>query len=353
MKRSATIDLRSDTVTRPTPAMRQAIANAEVGDDALGDDPTVRALEERVAHLLGKEAALFFPSGIMANETALLLLGRRGSEVIVEAASHFVDWELGAPAALAGVQLRPVPTDDGLLTAEAVEQAIRPPIAFQLRTSAICVENTHNASGGRVLALHSMRAIRDVAVRHQLPVHLDGARLWNAAVASGVHEAAFADCADTVMVTLSKGLGCPVGSLLAASPAHIAEARIHRRRLGGSMRQSGLLAAAGLYALDHHRQRLHEDHERARRLARLAATVPGLTVVPPETNIVMFEVTRPDLDAAQVITRLAEAGILMVVFTRRRFRAVTHLDIDDAAVDAAAQALSDVLTQDRVEPAGG
>lgn len=337
------IDLRSDTVTRPTPGMRQAIAAAEVGDDALGDDPTVRALEERVAALLGKQAALFFPSGIMANETALLVLGRRGTEIVVEASSHFVDWELGAPAALAGVQLRPVQSPDGQLTPEAVADAIRPDIPFQIRTSVVCVENTHNAAGGRVLPLAAMRAIHDVARVHGLPVHLDGARLWNAAVATGIAESEYAAAADTVMVTLSKGLGCPIGSMLAGSVDVIAEARTVRRRLGGAMRQAGILAAAGLYALDHHRERLHQDHARARSLAERARDVPGLEVITPQTNIVMFDIVRPDLDAAAVVARLAAAGVRMVVFQRRRVRAVTHLDIDDTAIDTAVTALEAAL----------
>lgn len=337
------VDLRSDTVTRPTPGMRQAIASAVVGDDALGDDPTVRALEERIAALLGKEAALFFPSGIMANETALLVLGTRGTEVIVEATSHFVDWELGAPAALAGVQLRAVAAPDSLLTPELVADAIRPDIPFQIRTSVVCVENTHNAAGGRILPLATLRGIHEVARTHHLPVHLDGARLWNAAAASNIPESGYAAAADTVMVTLSKGLGCPVGSLLAGPADALAEARMVRRRLGGTMRQAGILAAAGLYALDHHRDRLAEDHARARRLAERAAEVPGLEVVTPETNIVMFDIIRPDLDAAALVARLAAAGVLMVVFTRRRVRAVTHLDIDDAAIDRAARALDAAL----------
>lgn len=341
---SATIvDLRSDTVTRPTAAMRAAIAAAEVGDDALGDDPTVARLEARVADLLGKEAALFFPSGIMANETALLVLARPGTEVVVEATSHFVDWELGAPAALAGVQLRPVAATNAILTADAVEAAIRPPSRLQIRTSAVCLENTHNAAGGRILPLDAMRAVHAVAQAHGLPVHLDGSRLWNATAATGIPEARYAACADTVMVTLSKGLGCPVGSLLAGSADRMELARVTRRRLGGAMRQSGLLAAAGLHALDHHRDRLSDDHARARHLARLAADVHGLRVIEPETNIVMFDIERTDLDAAAVVHGLEREGVRMVEFTRRRVRAVTHLDVDDDGVVRAASALRAVM----------
>jgi threonine aldolase len=337
------VDLRSDTVTRPTAAMRAAIAAAEVGDDALGDDPTVARLEARIAALLGKAAALFFPSGIMANETALLVLARPGTEVVVEATSHFVDWELGAPAALAGVQLRPVATPDAILTADAVEAAIRPPSRLQIQTSAVCLENTHNAAGGRILPLDGMRAVRAVARAHGLPVHLDGSRLWNVSAATGIPETEYAACADTVMVTLSKGLGCPVGSLLAGATDLMERARVCRRRLGGAMRQSGLLAAAGLHALDHHRDRLTEDHARARRLARLAADIPGLRVIEPETNIVMLDIERPDLDAAAVVQALQRRGVRMVDFTRRRVRAVTHLDVDDDGVDRAATALRAVL----------
>jgi threonine aldolase len=339
---SRAVDLRSDTVTRPTPAMRAAIAHAEVGDDALGDDPTVHRLEAVVAELLDKEAALFFPSGIMANEAALAVLAPRGSEAIVDATSHFFDWELGAPSALSGVQLRPVPTPDGLLTADLVADAIRPPLRLQIRTGAICLENTHNAAGGKVHPLASMRAIRDVARAHALPVHLDGARLWNAATATRAAEADFAACADTVMVTLSKGLGCPVGSLLAGPAPAIDEARILRRRLGGAMRQSGILAAAGLYALEHHRDRLAEDHENAADLARLAAGIDGIGVTPPETNIVMFDLLHPEWTAADFVRRLAEQGVRFVEFSRRRLRAVTHMDVDAQGIGLAAEALARV-----------
>ncbi|HEY8470136.1 MAG TPA: GntG family PLP-dependent aldolase [Longimicrobiales bacterium] len=337
------VDLRSDTVTRPTPAMREAIARAEVGDDSVGDDPTVKALEARVAALLGKEAALFFPSGIMANEAALLVLAPPGTEVVVEATCHIVDWEDGAPAHWAGVQLRAVPTPDGILTAEHVRGAIRRPSPFQIRTSLISLENTHNAAGGRILPLEVMREIRAVAREHGLPVHLDGARLWNAAAATGIPEAAWAAEADTVMVTLSKGLGCPAGSLLAGDAAVIEQAWRVRRRLGGGMRQVGLLAAAGLYALDHHRARLAEDHARARALAALAREIPGLRVSEPETNIVMFDILAGDLTAAEVLRRLRQHGVLMSEFGLRRIRAVTHLDVDDDGIRRAAAALAAVL----------
>lgn len=339
----AVVDLRSDTVTRPTTAMRQAIAAAEVGDDTLGDDPTVRRLEERIADILGKEAAAFFPSGIMANQTALLVLGRRGTEVVCEASCHILDWELGAAAANAGLQLHGVTAPDGVLSADLVAAAIRPPSKFMVQTSVIAVENTHNGAGGRVTPIETMRAIRDLALERGLAVHLDGARLWNTAVATGVAEAEFAACADTVMVTLSKGLGCPVGSMLAGSTEIMEAARTARRRLGGSLRQAGILAAAGLHALDHHRERLADDHARARRLARHAADVRGLRVVQPDTNIVMFDIDRDDINASDVLERLATHGVLMTPFSATRVRAVTHLDVDDEGIERATEALAAAL----------
>lgn len=337
------IDLRSDTVTRPTPGMRQAIANAEVGDDQFGDDPTVRRLEERVAELLGKEMALLFPTGMMANETALMTLCAPSTEVVAEARCHFIDWEDGAPAQLAHVMMRGVPTADGVLTPDAVEAAIRPPNFSQPRTSAIALENTHNAAGGKVMPIETMRAIAAVAERHSLPVHLDGARLWNASAATRVPVRDFAACADTVMVCLSKGLGCPVGSMLAGPKAVLDCAKRTRRRLGGAMRQSGILAAAGLYALDHHVERLVEDHARARRLAEMLGQIPALAVIPPDTNILMVDLVPGGIDAPTLVARLKEKRVLVTPFTNRRVRFVTHLDVDDAGIEAAARAVAEVL----------
>jgi threonine aldolase len=338
------VDLRSDTVTRPTPAMRQAIADAEVGDDQLGDDPTVRRLEERVAEILGKEAALLFPTGIMANQTAIALHGRPGTEAVIEADGHIFQWEEAAAAAWAGVQLRPVATPDGILTADHVRAGIRPAgNRYQPRTSLICVENTHNGAGGRILPLDTLRSIRAVADEHGLPVHMDGARLWNAAVASDVTLAEFAATADTLMVTLSKGLGCPVGSLLAGTADAMDEAWRIRRRMGGAMRQSGILAAAGLHALDHHIDRLADDHRRARRLADQAATLPGVSAVNPDTNIVMLDLDPDAPDAHALAARLADHGVLLIPFAARRIRAVTHLDVDDDGIETAIMALAAAL----------
>lgn len=338
------IDLRSDTVTRPTPGMREAIASAEVGDDALGDDPTVRRLEERIATLLGKERSLFFPSGIMANETAIVVLGRPGTEAVVEATCHLIDWEGAAAAAWAGVQLRPVPTEDGILTADAVRGAIRPVTnPYQPDTSLICVENTHNAAGGKVVPLAALRDIRALADEHGLPIHMDGARLWHAAIAAGDPLAELAATADTVMVTLSKGLGCPVGSLLAGTDEVIERAWDVRRRMGGSMRQSGILAAAGLYALDHHLDRLADDHRRARMIADLASDLDGVRPVAPETNIVMLDLLRNDLDAATIVSDLAERGVHLSMFSPKRLRAVTHLDVNDEGVRFAMEVLAEIV----------
>ena len=325
------IDLRSDTVTRPSAAMRKAIAAAEVGDDLLGDDPTVKRLEHMAAELLGKEAAIFLPTGTMGNAIAINILTRPGTEVILEAHAHIFEWELGGPAQFSGVQLRPVATPDGLLTPDLVAAAIRP--SYQLRTSLVCVENTHNGSGGRVMPKAQVAAIADVARKNNLPLHLDGARLWNAAAASAVAEAEFAAHTDTVMVSLSKGLGCPAGSLLCGTRDHIDAARPVRRRLGGAMRQSGILAAAGIYAIENNRARLTEDHEHAQLLAeRVGATKP-------ESNILMIDVP----NAADVVARLKEKGVLLVEYSPTRVRAITHLDVSRGDVERAADALARVI----------
>lgn len=334
------VDLRSDTVTRPTPGMREAMFQAEVGDDVLDHDPTTLALEEKVAALLGKEAALFFPSGVQANQTALAVHGRPGTEAIVEAGAHVFNYEEGAGAALSGLQLRTVPTPDGLLSPALIRDAIRPPSPYVPETSLICLENTHNGAGGRLLPLETMRGIREVALGAGLPLHLDGARLWHAGAASGVPPAEYAAVVDTVMVCMSKGLGAPVGSLLAGSRASMDRAWRIRRRLGGGMRQSGVLAAAGIFALDHHLDRLPEDHRRARRLAEGAAEIPGIEAVPPDTNIVMLDLMGEGASVEEVLAALAEVGVLMVPFGPRRIRAVTHLDIDDQGIERALEALA-------------
>ncbi len=332
----ALIDLRSDTVTLPTPAMRAAMAAAEVGDDVYGEDPTVRRLEERAAELLGTEAALFVPSGTMGNQVAIACHTYPGQEVIVEASSHIYNVELGTMARFSGVQPRVLVGDRGVFTAPQVALAIRPDLYYLSPTGLVCLENTHNAAGGRIWPLDGAREVLALAHARGIPVHLDGARIFNAAVALGVPAGELAAGFDSVMFCLSKGLGCPVGSVLCGSRAFIAEGRRVRKALGGGMRQAGILAAAGLYALEHHVDRLAEDHLHARLLAEGLAQVPGLSVVPPETNIVLFRIERGP-DAAELCERLRARGVLAspagAGTSPREIRMVTHLGISRPDVE--------------------
>jgi len=321
--------------------MRRAMAEAEVGDDQLDGDPTTRRLEARVAELLGKEAALFFPSGTQANQVAVHVLAPRGTEAIVEADAHIRHFEKAAAAVLSGVQLCPVAGTGGVLAPEQVAAAIRTGSVFLPRTSLIALENTHNAAGGRVTPPEVMDAICAVAREHRLPVHVDGARLWNAAVAAGVPPARLVREATTVMVSFSKGLGCPVGSCLAGPRAVMEEAWHARARFGGGMRQSGVLTAACWYALEHNLARLGEDHANARLLADRLAGNPGVSVIPPETNIVMLDLTR--VTAEDAMAKLAAAGVTVSRFGPRRVRAVTHLDVTAEQVTRAADIMGRVL----------
>jgi threonine aldolase len=338
------IDLRSDTVTRPTAAMRQAMASAEVGDDVLDGDPTARRLESRVAELLGKERALFFPSGTMANQTAIWLLARRGSDVLVDQDAHVLLWEYAGAAALCGVQCRALAPAPGRLVLDA---ATLDSAAGRLAGNAtlLCLENTHNGAGGVVTGAAELAAMAAVARRHGLRVHLDGARLWNASAATDDPLDALAAPADTVMVSFTKGLGAPVGAVLAGSAEAMADARVARRRFGGGMRQSGVLAAAALHGLEHHRARLAEDHARARVLAERVEGAGGATVVGPDTNIVMIDLPAPA--AERVAARAAERGVRVTVWSATRLRAVTHLDVDDPAVERAAGVLAEALEAER------
>ena len=335
------IDLRSDTVTRPDAGMRRAMAEAEVGDDFLDGDPTTRRLEERIAALLGHEAALFFPSGIQANQIAAGMLAGPGEELILEAQAHMLDYEMGALTSLWGIQPRPVPTPDGLLTADLVAAAFRSG-RYLPRTAAIAVENTHNGGGGLVMPEATLADIAEVAAGHGVGLHLDGARLWNAAVALGVAPGALARHATTVMVSLSKGLGCPVGSCLAGSHALMERAWVLRRRLGGAMRQSGVLTAAALYALDHHLDGIAEDHANARRLADALAGHSQVRAQAPDSNIVMLDIL--GWSTADAVSRLAARGVLLVSFGATRLRAVTHRDVNAAAIAEAAATIADVLS---------
>jgi len=334
----AVVDLRSDTVTRPSPEMRRAIAEAEVGDAAFGDDPTVNELERFAAELLGKERALFFPSGIMANTAALLTLAEPGTEAVIDATGHMLNYEDCAAAQFGSVQFRAVATRDGLLTAADVAAAIRPRSPYLPRTAVVCVENTHNFAGGRVLRLAHLQAVEAAAREGGARVHLDGARLPNAAAASGLPMAAYAAHADTVMVALSKGLGAPVGSMLAGTGEAMERAWRIRRRLGGAMRQAGVLAAAGLYALKHNLERLDQDHARADRLARGCAAAQGVVAPKPQTNIVMLDLEEGAPEPAALVAALHARGVWMTQFGPRRLRAVTHMDVDDAGIERAVAA---------------
>ncbi len=323
--------------------MRQAMAEAEVGDDVLDQDPTTRRLERRVAELLGQDDALFFPSGTQANQTAIALLTRPGTELLLEANAHLVHYELGGVAANWGVQIRPIASPDGLLSGELLGAALRPASPHVPRAGAVAVENTHNAAGGRVMPPAVMDGIIAVAQAAGLRVHLDGARLWNGAAALGVPPSRLARGAATVMVSLSKGLGCPVGSCLAFAAGQRSLAWEIRKRLGGGMRQSGILAAAGLYALEHNLQRIADDHANARLLAERLGPCPAVRAAVPETNIVMIDLVRPGDSAATVLPTLAEAGVLLVPFGPVRLRAVTHLDVSRSDVARAADVIRSVL----------
>jgi len=334
------IDLRSDTVTRPTAAMRKAIAEAEVGDDVLDGDPTVRRLEARVAQMLGKPRGLFFPTGTMANQAALWLLGTPGTEVYCHDDSHIVNWEMAGAAALAGLQVRVV-RGAPVMRAEDLRSAFRPASPHAPRASLVCAENTHNGAGGMVTPVAQLRAIQQTAADAGLPVHLDGARLWNASVATGTSLADFAACAETVMVSFSKGLGAPAGAALVGSDKAMLHASETRKRLGGGMRQSGILAAAALHGLDVHLPKLADDHRRAKQLATALAGAKSATVVPPDTNIVMVDLK--GVSSADVVTRAKAGGVLVTSWSPTRIRCVLHLDVDDAACARAAAVLAEIL----------
>ena len=329
------IDLRSDTVTRPSEGMREAMYEAEVGDDVYGEDPSVNRLQDRVAALLGKEAALFVPSGTMANQICLHVLTEPGDEVILERGSHVFNYESGAAGLLSGIQLHPLTGDRGRLVPAEVDAAVRPDAVVAPRTRVVSIENTANKAGGVVYSLDRIHALAEVAQSHDLYLHFDGARLWNAATALDVDEQTLAAPADLVWGALSKGLGAPVGSVLAGPTSLIDEARRTRKQFGGGMRQAGILAAAGLYALEHHRPDLYRDHEKAQRLAEGLAECPPFSIDPADvdTNIVMFEV--PDGTASEIVEDLQDEGVLLGPFGPSTIRATTHRDVSMDAIDEA------------------
>ena len=334
---AAPIDLRSDTITKPSEAMRRAMAEAPVGDDVYREDPTIERLQEMVADLLGKEAALFVPSGTMSNQLCLRTLTHMGDEVIVHEDAHVLHYEGGSAAALSGLQLRPVAGSFGVLSPDAVEAAIRPSGEHFAHTGAVEMENTHNRCGGTIWPLDAMKAVAALARSRGVKVHLDGARLWNAHKATGVPLAEYAATADSVSVCFSKGLGAPVGSALAGSFEFVERARDNRKRYGGAMRQAGIIAAGAIYALEHNMDRLVEDHENAATLASYLREIPGLEIGHPvETNIVIADVSRFG-GAGRVVEALKEEGVLCGVAAPTRVRFVTHLDVDAQAVRTAGE----------------
>jgi threonine aldolase len=326
------VDLRSDTVTLPTPEMRRAMAEAELGDDVYGEDPTVNRLQECVAELLGHEAALFTPSGTMANEIAIKVWTQPGDAILVDAESHILHYELAGPAVIAGVLVETYPIVDGRFELAEIVTRIRHADDHTPGTRLVCIENTHNRCGGTILPPGTMPALRELADTHRLKLHLDGARLFNAAIALGVSPQAWTSMVDSVMIAFSKGLCCPAGSVLAGSREFIREAHRVRKLLGGGMRQVGVLAAACLVALDTMIDRLAEDHARARRLAEAIAELPGFAVnlQTVQTNMVYVHTERP---AVEVERALAAQGVLCIALDPHRLRLVTHKDIDDRAID--------------------
>ncbi|MBE7380890.1 MAG: aminotransferase class I/II-fold pyridoxal phosphate-dependent enzyme [Leptolyngbya sp. SIO1E4] len=329
------IDLRSDTVTQPTPDMRQAIAEAIVGDDVLGDDPTVKELEATVAALLGKEAAVYMPSGTMTNQVALRAHTEPGDEIILESQAHIYYYEGGGPAALSGVMCRLVNGQHGIFNAADLQQVLRPVDEHFPRTKLVCLENTHNRGGGRIFPLETIQEIAQVCQTQGLQLHLDGARLWNACIATGISEADYAAAFDTVSVCFSKGLGAPVGSALVGSKDLIQRARRFRKMFGGAMRQAGMMAAGALYAVQHHRDRLADDHANAQRLAKGLQQIDGIEIdlKAVQTNLVYFQT--PGMPAAAVANQLSELGVGILATGAHTLRAVTNLmvsqdDIDDA-----------------------
>lgn len=339
------IDLYSDTMTKPTPAMRQCMATAEVGDEQKGEDPTVNRLQEMVAELLGKEAAVYLPSGTMCNEISFAVWARTGDEMILHRDSHPVHFEVGGPAFLARMMLYPLDGPRGLFTAEQVEEAIRPDSPHYPRSRIVEIENTHNMGGGSIWPLAQLQAVCATAQRYGLVTHMDGARLLNAVVATGIPAKTYAEPFDSVWIDLSKGLGCPVGAVLAGSRDFIKDARRLKHLFGGAMRQAGIIAAAGVYALQHHVTRLAEDHAHAQMLAQALAELSTVDLNPAdvETNIVIFGVEAADRSAVEIAEQLEKEGVRVSVVSRTKLRAVTHLDVSRQDIERAIAVFRRVL----------
>jgi threonine aldolase len=341
------VDLRSDTLTRPTPEMRQAMANAEVGDDVYGEDPTVNQLEKRAAEIFGKEAALFVPTGCMGNLISIKIWTHHGDEVICDALGHVNLYELASMSAIAGCMPRAVQGQDGILNWKLIEAAIRPKIYYDSQTALVCLENSHNMAGGMLYTSAQIADICEHAHAANLKVHLDGARVFNASVALGESVAEICRKVDSVMFCLSKGLGAPVGSMIVGSQEFIDKGRVYRKMFGGGMRQAGVLAAAGLLALEKSPSRLHIDHEHAQLLAKAAASIPGLRIDPAKvrTNIVIFDCSQTGKTAVRLCDALAAHGVLAQDTALYSVRFVTHCDVDRAGIDRAIGVLREVVAK--------
>lgn len=339
------VDLRSDTITKPTPEMRAAMAAAEVGDDVLGDDPTVQRLETKVATLFDVEASLFVPSGTMGNQVSLHTHAHPGDELICDDEAH-IDWyEVGAPAALSGLQIRTIPASGGIIDPAHVKAAIRPKNIHHPKTGIVALENTHNRAGGVVLPLDVTREIIKIAHEHDVKCHLDGARIWNAHAATGVSLADWVRGFDSVSVCLSKGMGAPVGSMILGTREFIERARRTRKRFGGGMRQVGILAAAGIWAIDHQLPRMVDDHRRAKILADAFRGLKGVRILPdpPPTNILVVEFEMPRYNPDSILQSLESKGVRMLAFGAGRIRAVTHRDVNDDDIAYARDIVREIL----------
>ena len=347
MSPNSIIDLRSDTVTKPSPAMRRAMAEAEVGDDVFADDPTVNKLQEKVAALLGKEAAIYVPSGSMANQTSIRAQTQPGEEIIAHADSHIYHYEAGAPSAISGCSLRLLPGERGLFDADAVRAAVRPPDSHFPRSALVVVENTHNRGGGSCWAADAIAGIRAVANEFGLKMHLDGARLMNCCVAKGKKPTDYTQYFDTVSICFSKGLGAPVGSAVASTRETIKRVHRYRKMFGGGMRQAGVIAAAALYAIENNIDRLAEDHANAKKLAHAIAEMPNVSidVNSVETNILFIDVNPNFGTAKAMCDTLRERGVWMLPTAPQRIRAVTHLDVSGDAIDRAITIIRDAVTR--------
>ncbi len=339
------IDIRSDTVTKPSPGMREAIADAEVGDDVFEGDPTVQKLEAVVAELFAKEAALYVPSGTMGNQVCLKAQSSPGDEIILDTESHIANYEVGAAAVVSGLQMRMIDCPGGLMSPERVAQVIRVDNIHCPKSRIICLENTHNRHGGVVMPLERMRAIAEVARANDLLVHLDGARIWNASAATGIPLADYAATADSLQCCLSKGLGAPIGSMVVGSRQFIKRARRARKMFGGGMRQVGILAAAGLYALEYNLPRVGEDHQKALAFAERVRRIDGVVLRPdpPPTNIVVIDLAGAGKTPGDVLAALEQAGVWMVPFGATLIRAVAHLDVSKDEMLDAAEVLARVI----------